>query len=413
MQTSASHEKSRSSDRRLLARPEPGRRTSDSARTEIFPNADEHVVRLSPAVAYATTFAALVAIGIGLVAYGNVRLAPFLYSQEAIDRVAASLAAGNNHTTFDLNIDTRALRRAHIRLLSHTPDVVVFGASHWQEADSSLLPGRTFYNAHVHKDYYEDILSVAEMLTENSRLPKQLIITIRDNTFLPANKRTDSLWLTGVPEYRKMATRLGLRQLPWLDTVPASRIRDMTSLSLLFKNARRLATAHDYPTPTKNPVDEHMDTLRFDGSIVWSGEHRARFSAESSNAAAVAFAESRRNDPPEIDPDGVEAVHRLLGFLRNRQVDVFLAHPPFNPQFYDRVVETPFMQGLHEVIKITRQLAERHNLHVIGSFNPHEVGCDASMYIDAEHSGPACLQKILAEYLAIESVRRVNRASAN
>ena len=42
----------------------------------------------------------------------------------------------------------------------------MLGASHWQEAHADLLPGRRFYNAHVHRDYYEDLLAVAEMLGE-------------------------------------------------------------------------------------------------------------------------------------------------------------------------------------------------------------------------------------------------------
>jgi hypothetical protein len=94
---------------------------------------------------------------------------------------------------FDLNLDSRELRRQQIARLETRPEVVVLGASHWQEAHADLLPGRRFYNAHVHRDYYEDLLAVTEMLIRHDRLPKTLLVSIRDLTFLPVERRTDTL----------------------------------------------------------------------------------------------------------------------------------------------------------------------------------------------------------------------------
>ena len=102
------------------------------------------------------------------------------------------------------------LRRAHIARLQRRPDVVVLGASHWQEAHADLLPGRRFYNAHVHRDYHEDLLAVVEMLLRHDRLPKTLLMSIRDMTFLPAEQRTDTLWLTALPDANAMKARLGI-----------------------------------------------------------------------------------------------------------------------------------------------------------------------------------------------------------
>ena len=76
---------------------------------------------------------------------------------------------------------------------------MVLGASHWQEAHADLLPGHRFYNAHVHRDYHEDLLAVVEMLLRHDRLPDTLIMSIRDMTFLPEEHRSDTLWLTASP----------------------------------------------------------------------------------------------------------------------------------------------------------------------------------------------------------------------
>jgi hypothetical protein len=60
---------------------------------------------------------------------------------------------------------------------------------------------------------------------------------------------------------------------------------------------------------------------------------------------------------------------------------------------------------LAKVEQLTRDLAAKHGLKIIGSFNPHEVGCDASMYIDAEHSSPECLQKIFDQFTRLDTAK--------
>ncbi len=341
-------------------------------------------------------------LGLGLIWWGNARLAPLLLDRAAVEEVAATLAAGSNYATYDLNIESRALRRAHIANLEETPEVAVLGASHWQEAHSYLVPNRYFYNAHVHRDYYEDVLAVTEMFVSSDRLPKQMIITIRDNFFTPVADRTDFLWMPTIPDYRKMARRLDLTAHPWVDTVPWPQIRESLSLAALEANVERWANAPVQPHVTTALKLDSLDILLADGSIKWSREHDALFTAEYARARALEFAEQRRDDPPRIDPYGVAVVDRLLTFLDEQGVEVFLAHPPFNPIFYDAVQGSPYAEGLEAIEALTRDFAQRHGLPIIGSFNPHDLGCGAELYIDAEHSNPECLQRLLNQYVELD-----------
>ncbi len=341
-------------------------------------------------------------LGLGLIWLGNARLAPLLFDRAAVEEVAATLADGSNYATYDLNIESRALRRAHIANLEETPDVAVLGASHWQEAHSFLVPTKYFYNAHVHRDYYEDVLSVTEMFVSSDRLPKQMIITIRDNFFTPVADRTDFLWMPTIPDYRKMADRLGLQAHPWVETIPWPQIRESLSLAILEANVKRWANAPVQPHVTSAVKLDTLDILLSDGSIKWSREHDALFTAEYARSKALAFAEQRRDDPPRIDPYGVVAVDRLLAFLKAQNVEVFLAHPPFNPIFYDAVRGSAYAEGLQEIEALTRDFADKHGLQIIGSFNPHDLGCGADLYIDAEHSNPECLQRVLNQYVELD-----------
>ena len=204
---------------------------------------------------YLLATAVLAALLMGGLAAANYRLAPLSYSAAALARVAETLAGGSNYAVFDLNLDMRELRRQHIARLDATPEVVVLGASHWQEAHAELLPGRRFYNAHVHRDYYEDLLAVVEMLLRHDRLPPTLIMSIRDMTFQPVDRRTDTLWLTALPDYDAMATRLGIAP-PLLVRDPAGTplVRPAVAVGDAFDNALRWLIDGKLARPDPCPV---------------------------------------------------------------------------------------------------------------------------------------------------------------
>jgi len=58
------------------------------------------------------------------------------------------------------------------------------------------------------------------------------------------------------------------------------------------------------------------------------------------------------------------------------------------------------MGGLRKVEELTKELAAKHGLDIIGSFDPATVGCEAADYIDAEHANARCLGKLLAQFKA-------------
>ncbi len=337
----------------------------------------------------------LVVLLMSALAAANYHLAPLSYSPSAQADVASTLAKGDNYAVFDLNLDTRGLRRAHIARLPERPEVAVLGASHWQEAHADLLPGHRFYNAHVHRDYYEDLLAVTEMMLRHDRLPKTMIISIRDLTFLPEAQRTDSLWLTALPDANAMLARLGIAHEPWLETRLLRRWLGLLSLSTMLENGVRWLGADVRPGPVEADALPNMDVLQADGSIRWSQAHRDRFTPERTAREVQAAVAQRRNLTLEIDTDGVAAIDRMLALLVQRGVELVLIHPPFNPDFYRQIQDTPYGAGLRRVEALTARLAATHGAALVGSFDPAVAGCTAAMYIDAEHSSPACLQRVI------------------
>lgn len=335
--------------------------------------------------------------GLGLIALANRTYAPEMYEQARLGHIADAFSNGQNYAVFDLNINIRQLREEQISRLSLTPNIVILGASQWQEASTDLLPNRHALNAHVHRDYYEDVLGMVELLARHDRLPRDLVITIRDRFFTPVAQRTDNLWLPGVPYYRAMAKRLSLEAHPYWETQPLQRPRELISLSMLFSNATRWHNAAQRPHPTTLNRLQDLDLLLPDGSIRWSDEHRALFTQDRSRKLAIAHADASRNRPPVIDPKGVEAMDTLLAYLGVRGVKVHLAHPPFNPIYFDQLQDSPYIEGLRQVEAITRELAAKHKLGLVGSYDPADLACTADMFIDAEHANANCLSRLMAD----------------
>ena len=347
---------------------------------------------------YVACFILVCLLGLTGVWHLNKHFSPMLFDDKLIDRVAQAHVNGQNFGVFDLNINIRDLRDATIARLPEVPEVVVLGASHWQEAHVNLMPNRRFYNSHVHRDYYEDMLAVTEMWLRHGKLPQEMIITIRDNLLTPVGERTDFLWLPGIKYYRMFADRIGLKAHSHLETLPVNTWRELLSLPLLYSQAERQLTALLQPHASAERNFDTLDTLLPGGSILWSGEHKRLFTAERARAEALKFAMARRDDPPKIDPQGIAHLEALFEFLKEQGVKVTLAHPQFNPIFWDAVKDSPYMDGLQKIVDLTQNWSRKYGFPVIGGFSPESVGCSADMYIDAEHGNATCLGMLLNQY---------------
>ena len=333
----------------------------------------------------------------GALAAANYCLAPLAYSASAVARVAETLVAGRNEAVFDLNLTSREWRRQQIARLAPRP-MIVLGASHWQEAHADLLPGRRFYNAHVHRDYYEDLLAVAEMLIRHDRLPGTMIISIRDLTFLPVDRAHRHALADRAAGLRRHggAPRHRARD-PWLETRPGRRWLGLLSLPTMCRQRAPPAERGILPGPVAGPLAaDHGRAAgrRLDPLVGCAPSPSSRPNGRD--------ARSRARSPQRRGPDArrstrrrCTAVDRLLGLLRARGVRLVLIHPPFNPDVLPAGRGSPYGAGLRRVEALTARLAAAHGATVVGSFDPAVAGCTEGMYIDAEHSSPACLARVL------------------
>lgn len=362
--------------------------------------------RILSARTFGVAMLAFFVAGMTLLTRANQAFAPEMYAADGMVPAAEAHAQGLNYSVFDLNLNVRALRDAQLARLPKTPEVIILGASQWQEAHSSIFKGMDVFNAHIHRDYWEDLLGMVQLLERHDRLPKKLIIAIRDKQFTPVDARKDFLWEPGIPAYRAMADELAIPKESWWKTAPWHRIQALISLPMLFNNMTRWYNAPEHPGPTHAQRLDTMEVIMPDGSIMWAQQKLTNlFTAQRMKNEVATFAAASLNSPPLIDDNGLESVRALFKHLKKQGVQVYLTNPPFNPEFYDQIAGTPYAAGLEKIEKLTQDLAQENGFETFGSFNPHKAGCTSDMYIDAEHSNPNCLQKVFDEFLALPSVK--------
>jgi hypothetical protein len=358
---------------------------------------------------YAAVCLLATTIGIGTIYNSNLKFAGEMYGDGPMTAAAEAFSKGKNYATFDLNINIRQLREQQVARMTKTPDVVLLGASHWQEADENLVKHKDLYNSHIHRDYWEDLFGMIEMWERHDRLPKQMIISLRDNQFMPIEVRRDFLWEPGIPGWRRMAEKMGIPTENYWKSYPWQRLRERLSLQMLFTNLTRWYNAEELPHETDKAKYNSLDVLLPGGSIVWSQQHSDFFTQERAKYEAETFADFKIANPPVWEQRGLENFEQLVKYVQAKGVEITFVFPPFNPLYWDRVQNTAYSKKLGEYVSIIKGMADRHKIAMIGSFNPHDVGCTKEQYIDAEHANATCLQNIFDEFTALDTGKDTGR----
>ncbi|HEY0481581.1 MAG TPA: hypothetical protein VGD37_28890 [Kofleriaceae bacterium] len=376
----------------------------------------------APAPATARAFSAkrflryliiLVGTGLAAIAIANYLLDPLHFRRSVLREIAAAHQSGKNYAVYQANLDYRALRREAVALMTKTPQIIVFGGSRFELARADMFPGKTFYNAFVHNDVYEDALAFAGLLYEHQRLPKNLILTARFKTFLPIDPelRETEEFKNFWSEYRAMADRLGLAKEPLWNVLPVGYWSNLFSIS----NIRRQLSYH-LKGRHEGPVDadsmDDMDVLHADGSMAFSKEHSASWGdlllsrgVKNMVSTAATVAEdaelraakmSERSEWP-IDPERIEGFGKLLAFLAQQGTHVTIAMTPFHPAYHHRMAGSPYGKSLAAMEDKLRAVAAANAASVAGSLDPDKVGCKESNFRDFIHPDAVCLKIVFAQ----------------
>jgi hypothetical protein len=344
-------------------------------------------------------FLVVAAAILGTVAYLNYQLNPLSYSSKDQAAAAQVLATGRNIAVSDANIDWRDLRRAQILQMKEAPDVLIFGGSRWQEATSAVAPGKHVYNAFVSNDHFEDMMAISEILYENHRLPKTLILSVRFSTFEYLDRRDAWWWKSFGKEYRAMAERLDVPAHSWVDTTQFGKYSHLLAADAVFSKMQKLSSspvAWEATDALSNPT---MDIVASDGALHFSDKRLKLQSPSYAQQDAVEMGTKHRDTRLKIDGAMLDQLEKLLTFLKQQNVQVVIIQTPFHPAYYKTIQGSPYFDDVMKVESETKRVAARVGVQVAGGFDAIAEGCDASQYRDFNHSSVGCLGNLVKKAL--------------
>jgi hypothetical protein len=344
-------------------------------------------------------FLAVAAAILGGVGYLNYQLNPLTYSGKAQSAAAEVLASGRNIAVSDANIDWRDLRRAQILQMKAAPDILIFGGSRWQEATSAIAPGKHVYNAFVSNDHFEDMMAISELLYEQHRLPRTLILSVRFSTFEYLDRRDAWWWKSFGAEYRAMAARLGVPAHSWFDTTQFGKYSHLFAADAIFAKWQKFNSnpvAWEATDAFSNPT---MDIVGSDGALRFSDKRLQLQSPAFAQQDAVQMGTRHRATRLKIDGAMLDQLEKLLTFLKQQGVQVVIIQTPFHPAYYETIQGSAYFDDVMKVESETKRVANRVGVQVAGGFNAAAEGCNASQYRDFNHSSVDCLGHLVNKAL--------------
>ena len=313
------------------------------------------------------------------------------------------LLAGKNVANV-LNCDERLVQHYVVDGLRRKNYAVVVGSSRTLQIGGDLFPGRTFFNHSVSGAVIEDDLAVYQMYREKNLLPSVMILGL--DPWLLNKNHGQSRWKSVAGYCRRIDRELAVcttgpdfsRMVGWIP----DRYWELFSIAYFQASLKKLAsgesTRQEYRATALDAADCPVKLA--DGSYVYGREFRGRGREAVRREARAYVAEEpvySLGNFQGIDAATLGRLDAFLGMLKRDKVTVTLFLSPYHPETYAFLRGNVRYRIVAEVEQVYRQLADRHKLRLLGSFDPATAGLDEDDFYDAMHVKRSGIKKIFAK----------------
>lgn len=308
--------------------------------------------------------------------------------------VASILLSGRNVANL-VNYEERILQKRFVGGQKATPDVVVLGSSRSMGIASASFPGRTLRNNAVSGASLEDYLGIYDLYLRKNLKPRLVVLGLEP--WLVNSNNGQKRWEGLEEEYFEMMSRLG-DVAPGGDTWARMKIK----AHMVQKYGEFLSPGY-FNESLFNLVKKGRDGTRYwatdqvegevpikaaDGSYAYGVVMRQK-SVEDVNIEARAFALANPiyslGGFSRLDESRMRLLDGFVRYLENSGVKVVFFLPPYHPAAYGRIRLNPAYAMVPVSENWYRQLAQRHGIPVMGSFDPVPIGLSESDFYDGMH----------------------------
>jgi hypothetical protein len=333
-----------------------------------------------------------------------------LFRGPALEKEAAALLATGNNVGGVGACDDRLLQRYVAEARTEAPQTLVLGSSRTLCLSAKGLELPSLYNASVTEATLEDHEALLEIYAERDLLPKRLILGV-DPWAFNADNGLDG-WLSLEQFQKAFSSRAGRADngRPSRDLFSSlGRMSQAFSPSYLQASLEELSHRASSKGDGRNQgevwvaeTEEGEEPIRHpDGSISYGKSFRERSSA-TARAEAIAYASKFEKSFrlfSLVRPEWMQRFEDLLAFCRDQDIEVVLLLCPYHPQTFAGFLESPGLRMGEDAESLTRRLAARYDLTVVGSYDPTIAGVGEDDFLDALHLRPEAANRLVRQWI--------------
>lgn len=315
-----------------------------------------------------------------------------LRAPDAYEKGIAKMLAQGKAVTNVINDDASAILEYSIHAQKSAPDVLLLGTSKSKGINSDFFPGQTFFNAALSGSGLDDQLVIYNMYERRGFSPKEVVFEV--NPWLLMGGRTSQVARFKVQGAQLTAALLrGESPKGPARTEPNSTSTSLTKMitpdyfqtsSLALVN--KLFRGNDGSAREYYEGDTPSGTTYFpDGSILVPPYMIANLGSEQPEAYALKYGwDPPGGIPRQIDPLQQKIFEAFIQHLLNSGVKVTFYIPPYHPTSYRLMMDSP-NRFVADIQNYFVDFARAHDIEVIGSYNPADIGITDADFYDPTH----------------------------
>lgn len=308
--------------------------------------------------------------------------------------LADILLSGKNAANVT-NYNQRLVQKFFIAGMKAAPEVAVIGSSRAMQIGANIFPEVSVVNNSVTGAVLGDLLGILFNYDKKGVLPKKIILGV-DSWTLNSGSVAD--WEVLREDAFAMLKKMG--PMPWKPKRPliSERLSNLFSLTYFQGSMRRLLK-RDFISDRYFPTEEQAGSytiLLKDGSRSYDQAYRSKsvqtVRLEVKEALQKGYVDGCELGKP--DAAWVNVFERMVIYLKSRKIDVVLFLAPIHPDVYKSFMESPRSRIIVDIERLYREIAQKYDVKVVGSYDPARCGLTEADFYDAGHATKEAVEKL-------------------
>ncbi len=321
----------------------------------------------------------------------------YLFKQGKIEKQISDYILKGHNVYRITNLNERLLQKYIIENTPDTIDKIVLGTSRGMLIDKTMVSKQnTFFNHSVSGGTLEDFLGIYDLYLQQEKAPVSIILEL--SPWLLNDNNPSTRWKTLQPNYQDILQELHLSSFFNICYFTHVEYLELISPSYFQKSYQNLISNNHIQQESILTIspDSTKNTIFSDGSRMYNKEFNqidsvALSTLQTENIGKFIYWEGF-NQFHTLSKNRQQIFEQFIQYLKQKNTELLFLLAPFHPLVYDQLKE---LYPIDEVEKYFYSIAQKSNIKIIGSYNPHKYNFSIYDFHDGMHPRKRVYQELL------------------